>query len=305
MNIKTCFGIVLLLSVFAACTKDDNLKENTLGNNKVLLKNKTVADAQKSASAKAVPYKAEYITDARLGSGGKIYYFFNTGNKQLDVAFVPRDPWRGGRIDITYAIDDELTQDNGLNNDEAESAIDAAMATWQAQNCSKLDINKVAYSGNLGWMSTDLGYSGSKDWVADIQHSGFLPLAFFDALIPGGGYSILAVTISYIWIIDGKVIDTDNNGKADLAFSEIYYNDVHDWKTNDGSGYDIETIALHESGHGLGQAHFGKAFYNYKNGKFQVAPKAVMNASYTGEQRTLLGTDKAGHCSIWANWPTN
>lgn len=304
MTIKNCLGAALLFSLLSACTKDDSLKENTLENKTGLLNNRMAVNVQKG-TLKAVRYKAEYITDARSGAAGKTYYFFNTGNKQLDVAFAYGDPSTGGRTDITYAIDDELTQDNGLSSQEVERAIDAAMATWQAQNCSKLQIKKVDYSGNLGWMSSYLGHGGSTDLVAAIQHSGFLPAAFFEAITPGGSYTILGITYCYIWVDwNGNALDVDNNGKADLAFSEIYYNDAFEWKTDNVYGYDIETIALHESGHGLGQDHFGKAFYNYSNGKFQVAPKAVMNAAYTGEQRTLLGTDKAGHCSIWANWPS-
>jgi len=307
MTIKNFLAAALLLCLFAACTKNDQLKENTLDlSNQSLLKEKMAASSPKSANGtKAVVYKAEFITNATSNEANNTYYFFNTGNKQLDVAFVPKDPYRGGRLNITYAIDDELTNDNGLSGNEIERAIDAAMATWQAQNCSKLQINKVDYSGDLGWLSSGLNMSGSNDWVADIQHSGFLPGAFFDVLAPGGSSSILAVTFSFIWFDgDGNALDMDNNGKYDLAFSEIYYNDAFSWRTNNGAGIDIETIALHEVGHGLGQAHFGKAFYNASSGKLQIAPLAVMNATYSGQQRTLLGTDKAGHCAIWGQWPS-
>jgi len=33
------------------------------------------------------------------------------------------------------------------------------------------------------------------------------------------------------------------------------------------------------------------------------APLAVMNASYTGVQQELTGTDAAAFCSLWATWP--
>ena len=48
---------------------------------------------------------------------------------------------------------------------------------------------------------------------------------------------------------------------------------------NDRSTYDIETVALHEAGHGLSQGHFGKAFRTVKNGKLHFSPRAVMNAA--------------------------
>jgi hypothetical protein len=88
-----------------------------------------------------------------------------------------------------------------------------------------------------------------------------------------------------------------------VAWREIYYNDAFLWR--DGATYDVETIALHEAGHGLSQAHFGKAFADAGKGKLHFAPRAVMNAAYSGVQTEIDGTDKGGHCSIWGNWPNN
>ena len=86
---------------------------------------------------------------------------------------------------------------------------------------------------------------------------------------------------------------------------EIYYNSLFTWADDGVSNIDVETVALHEAGHGLSQAHFGKLIQTTSNGKFHFAPRAVMNAGYTGPQRALAGTDHAGHCSIWADWPNN
>ncbi len=67
---------------------------------------------------------------------------------------------------------------------------------------------------------------------------------------------------------------------------------------------DIESIALHEMGHGLSQAHFGTLFRTPSNGKFHFSPMAVMNAGYVYiPWHELMATDIAGHCSIWASWP--
>ena len=105
--------------------------------------------------------------------------------------------------------------------------------------------------------------------------------------------------------------DIDNNGRADTAFREIYYDPFvgffgppRVWADDGVSNIDVETVALHEIGHGLSQAHFGKVFFDNK-GNLKFAPKAVMNAVYVGPQRTLLGTDGGGHCANWANWPNN
>ena len=86
-------------------------------------------------------------------------------------------------------------------------------------------------------------------------------------------------------------------------FSEVLYNGRFSWNIN--GNVDVQTIALHESGHGLNQGHFGKAFLTNSNGKIHFAPRAVMNAAYSGIQQDLTGTDNGGHCGIWASWPNN
>ena len=66
---------------------------------------------------------------------------------------------------------------------------------------------------------------------------------------------------------------------------------------------DVETVALHESGHGQSQAHFGKIFQTEANGLLHFAPFAVMNAAISRQEHSLTGTDLAGHCSLWGSWP--
>jgi hypothetical protein len=67
----------------------------------------------------------------------------------------------------------------------------------------------------------------------------------------------------------------------------------------------VESVVLHQTGHGLSQAHFGTLSQTDKNGRFHFSPRAVMNAGYTGVQQRIGRTDNAGHCSLWADWPQN
>ena len=39
--------------------------------------------------------------------------------------------------------------------------------------------------------------------------------------------------------------------------------------------------------------------------KFHFAPRAVMNASYSGIQTNIRKTDNGTHCNIWGEWPNN
>ncbi|MDH3735275.1 MAG: hypothetical protein OEU54_17220, partial [Gemmatimonadota bacterium] len=150
-----------------------------------------------------------------------------------------------------------------------------AMATWGATSCSSgLSIDETTVFG---------------DW--DIIHGGFIGLP------PG----VLGVTFPFIWVDGNGPTDIDNDGNFDYAFAFIFYNSAFPWAI-DGN-FDVETVALHEAGHGLGQGHFGKAFGTIANGKIHFAPRAVMNAAYSGVQQSPAGTDNGGHCSIWGSWP--
>ena len=66
---------------------------------------------------------------------------------------------------------------------------------------------------------------------------------------------------------------------------------------------DIETVALHEAGHGLSQGHFGKAFRTNANQKVHFVPRVVMNASYTGIQTSFEKADNGGQSSNWGESP--
>ena len=254
--------------------------------------------------------KAEYSTSAAGNEAGGTVLGKDVGNKQLADDFVPFDPrrtWSGvstGSIDnITYAIDqsfDAVPLGGGLTAAQTDAAITRAMNTWEAQTCSALNLTRN-FTGNLN-IGFLVGLSGP---VADVQHAGFRQVNF----APG----ILGVTFTFVFVqvIPGTPpvqipTDIDNNGKADVAFREIFYDPSWIWADNGNaaSGIDVESVAVHEAGHGLSQAHFGKIWLK-NDGSLKASPKAVMNALYAGPYRVLAGTDNGGHCSNWGNWPNN
>jgi hypothetical protein len=215
-------------------------------------------------------------------TAGAEVIFEDRGNKQLDVQWVPGDERRNGRDDIGYAIAPLAgpASPAGLTETEVYAAIDRGMGTWDAQSCSGgLEIPRGSL---LDWLLFD----------SDILHAGFAPL-------PEG---VLGVTMPSVFVdpATGEPTDVDVDGAADYAFAVIVYNINFDWAI-DGN-IDVETIALHEGGHGLAQAHFGKGFLT-PNGKVHFAPRAVMNAAYSGVQQSLTGTDRGGHCSMYGSWP--
>lgn len=246
----------------------------------------------------------EYYTNDGMGN---TVFFNDRGNKQLGGDFVPADPRRGGFTDIAYAIDGtEGATASGLSQGQTDGAILSAMNTWSNVACSDgLTLT------SLGSSPFDLGYvealvtGGAQGafFFTDLMHSGF-NTTVTDAVF-GPGSSVLGVTFTFNFIdpATGNPTDIDSNGKADVAFRDIYYNDRYLWGI--GTGVDVETVVLHEAGHGLSQGHFGKLFRSNGNDEFHFAPRALMNAGYTGIQRSVEKTDKAGHCSNWAQWPNN
>jgi len=241
---------------------------------------------------------------------GIYVYFKETGNKQLYSDYVPNDPRNYGGILVPYIIDNnEMTTSSGLDASQTIPAIISAMTTWDEVKCSQgLVIPNWGELGDIGLVQYLLGYGGNPwEFPGMIVHGGILPIGFFDEFSDGNGANILGVTFTFIWGSNegGTFIpsDIDNNGKTDVALKEIYFNDKFSWQV-DGNHYDFETVVLHEVGHGLSQAHFGKAFVG-KNGKLHFAPRALMNNAYSGVQREITKTDIAGHCSNWAEWPNN
>jgi hypothetical protein len=219
---------------------------------------------------------------------GREVYLSDRGNKQLIVQWVPGDPRRNGRTDIGYAVDAlGISGANyvapGVSAAQSLAAIDRALATWDAVSCaSGLTISKGDF---FDWLFFD----------SDVFHEGFFAL-------PVG---VLGVTSPFVFVdpITFQPTDIDGDGNLDYAFAVITYNSLYLWGI--GANVDVESIALHEMGHGFGQAHFGAAFQTGANGKLHFAPRAVMNAAYSGVQQSLTGTDRGGFCSMYGSWPNN
>lgn len=252
---------------------------------------------------------AETVTHARGAEtieGQTIYA--NDRMKRLTAQWVPGDERReadGNNLTyLTYGF--FATANYGTANElDGETEIDFSMDTWNnVQKNSNLNIVKREDTG-----ANPSYFFDGNPYLADITEFGFLPGFVFDAVLgPGASNSILGVTFTFIFIDEAGIpTDVNNDGYADVAFKEIWYNDAFLWtdSVNPAYGINIETVALHENGHALGLGHFGKVSVTENNNKLHVSPRAVMNAFILGTQLDLLGTDKASYKSIYGNWPKN
>lgn len=248
---------------------------------------------------------------------GRIVYIEDRGNKQMETHWVPGDPnrWYPPRFDLTWLSETIDVNDinGGVSGADGRAAIDRAIATWNGVECSNIPLVELPDYG-IDWgyteyvfsIITGIPFGGYPGWYADVTQAGWQPPIFFELVEPGGSEYILAVTYTYWWVSGGVPTDMDGNGKNDTAFAEVYYNNAFQWGIDvTYPSYDIETVALHEMGHGLSQDHFGGAFRTLPNGMLHFNPRAVMNSANSGIQQELTGTDIAGHCSIWASWPNN
>ena len=275
----------------------------------------TLAVLNRKLTARHAKFRAaymDYITNGKNGQIGQRIFAFDRGNKHIGVSFVPNDLRRHPGTDITYLVDQSDASPDGLSATQVVAAIDRAMDTWEAVRCSKLSIDKVPDTGADPDVFDGLvGFGGVGTPFADITHAGWYPASFFDAIFgPGSSDFIIAVTIPFIFIDgNGNPTDINHDREADYAFAEIYYNDRFPWGINTPFPIDVQSVALHESGHGLGQDHFGKKFETLANGRLHFAPRATMNASYSNDvfgdlaMQHLSGSDIGGHCSLWGSWP--
>jgi hypothetical protein len=230
-----------------------------------------------------------------------IRVYANDHQHQLSAQWLPYDPWRWGVREIFWMVDN-VDQTTDVPWEDAKAAIGRAMNTWNTVPCATIPL--VQWDDDTDWGYVQFWYwwhqqpgenGGLNGWAADITHAGWMPQDFWDTIWgPGGGNSILGVTFTFTWTVRPN----------DVAFREIYYNEVFNWGI-DIRYYDIETVVAHEVGHGLSLGHFGKIFRTLSNWELHFAPRALMNAIYYDILHELLGTDIASFCSIWASWPNN
>jgi len=260
--------------------------------------------------------KAELFFDGSVYRGDQATTIIaNDRTHILSAQFVENDPRRGGSSDISYLVDRSDGAALGFNsagavivlpNAVTEAELDTSMAVWGTMNCNGPGIVKVPDTGADPDLVDGIVFNNASligTPFADITHAGWVPAAFFDAAFPPNGSTfVLAATFTFVFVdANGNPTDIDRNRLADTAFRETYYNLRFAWGTGGNpANIDIQSVAIHESGHGFGLAHFGKLFLK-ASGALQFAPRAIMNAAYTGEDREIRGTDNASFCQIWAN----
>ena len=255
-------------------------------------------------------------TSAEARSAANVVYASDRARLQ-SLRWVPGDARRGGRTTITYAQflpgTYAIAKAGGMVSGEA--AVDAAAAAWNAVTCSRVRLQRVALPAGV-MPSARIAFGGYRNvpGAVDVGVIGWVPAQIFAAIFgPTVGPSVVGVTFTYAFTTKPggtEYTDVDRDGKGDVAFTEVWFQNAPprmSWTTQASTafgttGYDAQTLALHELGHSLGLDHFGRLFENGR-GEMQGAPFAVMNASAIASQRTPAGSDASALCSSYAGWP--
>lgn len=272
------------------------------------------ANAQDYSDHRAVLAIAETITDPLSGEAGKLEVLqHDLGNGQLTHDYVYGDPRRasfnGSQPGVTYGIKSENTSSDPNLENQTTWLVDS-INVWDAEQCANMMLSENATTPGLPGVVELFFQTGNifAIWEADMTQVGFRSAADFSYFADNP--NVLGVAFTLFWTdAAGNFTDIDNNGKFDVAFREIYYNDEFEWADNGLEGtqpngmrlFDFPTVAIHEVGHGLSAAHFG--LIGRQKGALVARPRAIMNAIYGGLLRELAGRDVGSHCANWAQWP--
>lgn len=306
-------SLLMVAFIFVTCEKQEPVAPE-------LSLSQEVATLAKGGGAysghTAVLAYAETITDPLSGEAGSIDILRqDLGNGQLNNDFVFDDPRRalfnGGNPSVTYGVKTGF-QSSDANLTDQVGGLYESIEIWDDVGCADMMLSENSVNPNSKGVVDRFFETGIifADWEADMTQIGFLSAADFSYF--AANPNVLGVTFTLFWAdASGNLTDIDNNGKFDVAFREIYYNDQFAWADNGLEGpqpsgprlFDFPTVAIHEVGHGFSSAHFGTI--GVQDGFLVAHPRTVMNAIYGGTLRDLTGRDRGAHCSNWAQWPNN
>lgn len=312
MKVTTIFvSILLVVFMIVSCGKQEPTAPELTSSQTAV----TLSKSTDYSNHTAVLTVAEYITDGGDGlAGGTTWFRQDLNNGQLGHDFVYNDPrnaqFDGDEPGVTIGVGPHLSADAGLA-DGGAFWMDEASNVWDRERCSDMGLVEKAIDPTFPGIVNIFFQGGGIPpiWTADLTQIGFLGAADFPYF--AANPNVLGVAFTLTWVDgNGAPTDIDNNGKTDVAFREIYYNDEFEWVQDGvlgerGDGvFDFPAVAIHEVGHGFSASHFGSIGID-GDGNLVAKPKAIMNAIYGGIQHDLLPRDKASHCANWAQWPNN
>lgn len=154
---------------------------------------------------------------------------------------------------------------------DVRTDIQNAANTWDSLT------TKTLFSGTLG----DASPYTSEDVSANLNDGKWMHQWTTSGTILGDTANAIAVT----WYrTSGLIKDASKVPRPKIAAADCYYNGLMPWSTDGSTGYDLQTISLHELGHFVG---LDDLYYS-------SASDEVMYGYYKGVDRDPFIGDKAG-----------
>lgn len=214
---------------------------------------------------------------------------------------------------LSYAIDDGFFASQPSIQQQAREAVITAMDTWSDASMGlsfeQADWGAVPNSDDI----THFGYEGPgvdefvpgetplPGWGANIDF--FTRPSGFEIVSEGRTYTMEETNLGFALV---------NYTSHQINSVDIYLNEdspLIDWRVDgSSSGFDVQTVLLHELGHGIGFDHPDLADENnapnlkpedFLPGR-QAVTSDVMYSQYTGVKRELGPDEKAG---LWYLYP--
>lgn len=168
-----------------------------------------------------------------------------------------------------YVANNNLPGD--LQLADVRSNIQSAANTWDGLT------SKTLFSSTLG----DASPYTSEDVSANLNDGKWMHQWTTSGTILGNTANAIAVT----WYrTSGLIKDASKVPRPKIAAADCYYNGLMQWSTDGSTGYDLQTISLHELGHFVG---LDDLYYS-------SASDEVMYGYYKGIDRDPYVGDKAG-----------
>ncbi|MCK4872857.1 MAG: matrixin family metalloprotease [Phycisphaerales bacterium] len=213
---------------------------------------------------------------------------------------------------LTYAIDDDFFAFDPSIQGAARDAAVSSLTSWASASMG-LSFEQCAWGAVPN--DDDITHYGYEGPGIDEYVPGETPL-------PGWGANIDFFTrpTGFEMVSEGRTytMAESNLGFAVVNFTtrqinsvDIYLNSdspLIDWTVSGGSGFDVETVLLHEIGHGLGLDHPNQAEENnapnldptlFLAGQ-QPHTSDVMHSMYTGTKRELTADETS---ALWYLYP--
>lgn len=213
----------------------------------------------------------------------------------------------GAPLHLSFAVEDDFLIGAGVDPEAARQAAVNALQTWSDGLGGFIEFSEADWSAvpNAGdgppfewegpgfdeWFEDYLLPEEERRWPDERAGWG----ANIDIFSRPAGFEIVSAGQLHEMTPTRLGFAVINKSGQEILSVDIYLNKDFDWSTTGSGGFDVESVLLHEIGHGLGFDHPAEAV---SQGSVNLSPETflpgyewsaadVMHPAYTGVKRDL------------------